>query len=124
MYGATINKLEVYAEDQNGTRVLIDSIMGQQQTAGSDSFRVRNVPLVPVSFANYRIVFEGFIGSSFTGDISIDEVSIIDLGGCIFPSGLKTKTLGCDSASIQWNSVSGSSILVYGPVDLTHKMLA
>jgi len=73
MFGATTGKLIV--EHYNGTNwVGIDSLIGQQQTASASPWldRVVNLP----SAASVKIRFRGVRGTSFTGDISIDNVSI------------------------------------------------
>jgi hypothetical protein len=73
MYGATTNKLVV--ESYNGTSwVAIDSLVGQQQTASADPWLERVVS-VPTA-ASVKIRFAGYRGTSFTGDISIDNVSV------------------------------------------------
>jgi len=73
MYGATTNKLVV--ESYNGTSwVAIDSLVGQQQTASADPWLER-VITVPTA-ASVKIRFAGYRGTSFTGDISIDNVSV------------------------------------------------
>ncbi len=124
MYGATINKLVVYAQDAAGVRTAIDSIIGQQQTAGSDSFRVATVDLSTLSGSTYSFVFEGHRGTSFTGDISIDDISVDEAGAtgtpCVSPTMLvATSNIGCDSVEVDWMSNTGGSILEYGPVGFT-----
>jgi hypothetical protein len=120
MYGATINKLVVYAQGLTGARVAIDSIIGQQQTAGSDSFLVRTVNLSSLTGTTYSFIFEGHRGTSFTGDISIDDVSVAEAGAvvspCLIPTMLAaTANVGCDSIEVDWMSNTGGSILEYGP---------
>ena len=118
MYGASMGSLEVYAEDQQGSRTFLDSIVGQQMTAGSDPFLAKKVSLTGVAGIS-RLVFVGVRGTSFDSDIAIDEVSVYDLGGCPLPSGLTSTSAGCDTISLSWNSPSGSSFLVYGPQGFT-----
>ena len=77
MYGSNINKLVVIAEEtSSGLQTRLDSLMGQQQTAGSDSFLLRTTSLQSLSGNTYRFIFQAFKGSSFRGDISIDEVRV------------------------------------------------
>ncbi|PTM04934.1 MAG: hypothetical protein DA405_05635 [Bacteroidetes bacterium] len=120
MYGATINKLVVYAQDASGIRTAIDSIIGQQQTAGSDSFRVATVDLSTLSSTTYSFVFEGHRGTSFTGDISLDDISVAEAGATTSPCNaptmlVATANVGCDSVEVNWMSNTGGSILEYGP---------
>lgn len=73
MFGATTGKLIV--ERFNGTAwVGIDSLIGQQQTTSASPWldRVVNLP----SAASVKIRFRGVRGTSFTGDISIDNITI------------------------------------------------
>ena len=73
MYGATTGKLIV--ERFNGTNwVGMDSLIGQQQTGASDPWLDRAVSLP--SAASVKIRFRGVRGTSFTGDISIDNVVV------------------------------------------------
>ena len=79
MYGATTNKLLV--ESYNGTSwVAIDSIVGQQQTASGDAWLQRVVSLPMAALVKIR--FAGYRGTSFTGDISIDNVTILEPVTC------------------------------------------
>ena len=114
MYGANMGTLEVYAEDQNGSRTFLDSIVGQQMTAGSDSFAAKVISLAGVpSIA--RLVFVGIRGGSFDSDMAIDEVSVYDLGGCPPPTNLASSSAGCDTITVTWTSSTGGSYLAYGP---------
>jgi PKD repeat protein len=115
MFGATINKLVVYAENLSGTRTPIDSLIGAQQLAQADPFALRSVLLSSLSAGVYKFVFQGHRGASSTGDISIDDVSVQQGPSCPNPSGLvATINVSCDSIELNWTSNSGSSILVYG----------
>ncbi len=120
MFGATINKLVIAAEDPNGNRTLLDSLVGAQQTAQADSFFIHNISLSNLSGTVYRFVFLGYRGSSFTGDISIDDVRVDNAGStgtpCLAPTMLvATANIGCDSVEVDWMSNSGGSIIEYGP---------
>jgi len=116
MFGATINKLLVFAEDASGTRTLLDSISGQQQAAGSDSFRVRNVSLLGLTGNSFNFVFEGHRGTSFTGDIAIDDVSVEEGVSCPAPNALSQTAATLNSATVTWSAGGGTSwIIEYGP---------
>ena len=78
MFGATMGTLNTYI-DSMGTWVLVDSIVGQQQTAQSDPWLQRSVSLN--SFVNLgptALRFEAISGGSYTGDISLDEIRIYE----------------------------------------------
>tara|TARA_R110001592_G_scaffold43005_1_gene139546 strand:- start:76986 stop:83351 length:6366 start_codon:yes stop_codon:yes gene_type:complete len=120
MFGATINYLLVFAEDANGVRTQIDSIGGQQQTAGSDPFLIRSVPLNSLTGTSYNFVFQGHRGTSFTGDISIDDVSIQEGVTCPRPTGLAQTASTMTSATIAWNAGTGNNFEVeYGAPGFT-----
>lgn len=120
MYGASINKLEVYVEERTtGARTFLDSITGQQQVAGSDSFALKTVSMANVTYDTARIVFVGYRGTSYTGDISIDEVAVYDANACTAPAALVVSSKGCDSLQLSWSSNSGTSLIQYGPTGFT-----
>lgn len=115
MYGVAMGTLEVYAEDQQGARTFLDSLVGQKMTAGSDPFLSRKVALGIVPASIFRLVFVGIRGTTFESDMAIDEVSVYDLGGCPVPNSLASSSVGCDTITVTWNSSTGGSILAYGP---------
>jgi chitodextrinase len=118
MFGATINKLIVYAEDANGNRTNLDSIGGQQQVAGSDSFRVRTVSLAGLTPGVYNFIFEGHRGTSFTGDIAIDDVSVQAGASCPAPNNLRQTAATLSSIDVAWNAPASATSweIEYGPV--------
>lgn len=109
MFGATINKLVIYAEDASGTRTAIDSLIGAQQTAQADPFLRRNVSLSGLTAGVYKFVFEGHRGTSFTGDIAIDDVSVQVGASCPQPLSLSADGLSTNSALARWTT-SGSPV--------------
>ncbi|WP_411026962.1 hypothetical protein, partial [Salmonella sp. s55044] len=75
MYGSAINTLNVYAKTTtlgNATWTKYGS-QGNQWILGQVSIHV---------FTPTQIVFEGVRGSSFTGDIALDDISIV-AGDCL-----------------------------------------
>ena len=118
MYGVNMGSLEVYAEDQGGSRTFLDSIIGQQMTSGADPFVAKVISLAGAP-SIFRLVFIGIRGGSFDSDCAIDEVSVYDLGGCPPPSNLASSSVGCDSITVTWTSATGGSYLAYGPAGFT-----
>jgi hypothetical protein len=121
MFGATINKLVVYAEDANGTRTAIDSLVGQQQTLQSDPFLQRNVSIANLTAGIYKFVFEGHRGTSFTGDISIDDFRVQQGSTCPRPTFLNQTAKGLTDMTIAWtaNGTGSSWEIEYGPAGFT-----
>lgn len=114
MFGTDMGNLYVQINDGSGWNTL-DTLAGQQQTAGSDSFLLRVVPLTGYTGV-VSIKFLGQRGNGFTSDMSIDEVSVVTNGNpnCPSPTALMDSTY-CTSADISWVSGSGSSYVEYGP---------
>ena len=75
MFGAAMGTLEVYA-DTNGTRNLLTSFIGQQQANQSDGFIRFSTFLNGYQGKSVQLVFVGIRGTSFTSDMSIDDVTI------------------------------------------------
>jgi hypothetical protein len=114
MYGATTNKLRI--ESYNGTAwVAIDSIIGQQQTSSSAAWLERIVP-IPTA-ASVKIRFAGYRGTSFTGDISIDNVTVQQTPpSCPVNDTLAVvgaTTCGNSSVTLSASGASGNSTIVW-----------
>jgi hypothetical protein len=76
MYGATIGDLYIQALDVNSNWVDIDTISGQQQTASSDPWIQKAVALGQFTTGITKVRFHAVKGSSYTGDISIDDIYV------------------------------------------------
>lgn len=79
MYGTSTGNLYIEI-DTNGSWITLDSLVGQQQLASNALWRYKIIDL-----SNYKtdanIRFRGVTGSSFSGDIALDDIQIRD-----FPS--------------------------------------
>lgn len=76
-YGATIGALNIYTRINNQLSAQpLWSIRGNQ----GDQWRVASITVKTIS--DFQIVFEGIAGSSFTGDIAIDDIFVDDSGPC------------------------------------------
>lgn len=118
MYGQDINKLEVYLESfANGSRFLVDSVVGQKQLVGSMPFWEKRVDLSSIPLTSYKLVFRAYKGASYKGDIAIDDVWLDEAGAnaCIQPQSLAANAVGCDTMALSWLSTSGQSVVEYGP---------
>ena len=104
MYGATMGNL--YAEYDAGSGwVTFDSIVGQQQTGATDPWITRNTVLTnPMSVFTIRLRAEK--GTSFTGDMAIDNVSVDALQSCGAPSGVSASNITNTSFDVAWTSYS------------------
>eukprot|EP00794_Sanderia_malayensis_P017044 gene17044-18759_t len=77
MYGSTIGSLTLYSQ-VNGGRNQLWSKSGNQ----GNLWRVAQQTIRSTS--NYQLVFEGVAGSSYTGDIAVDDFRVMD-GVCPSP---------------------------------------
>ncbi len=77
MYGATMGDLHVLVDTNNVLDTII-SISGQQQTAGSSAWADTSALLVGYQGTSMKLVFRGVRGSSFTSDMSIDNIRLYD----------------------------------------------
>ncbi len=77
MYGATMGELYVVVDTNNVSDTVV-TIIGQQQTAGSDPFLTSTTPLTGYAGKSIVLRFIGVRGSSFTGDMAIDEVALFE----------------------------------------------
>ncbi|MEM6347632.1 MAG: LamG-like jellyroll fold domain-containing protein, partial [Bacteroidota bacterium] len=77
MYGSEMGYL-VTQVLSNGTWITVDSLQGQQQTAGSDAWGIRSVSLGLYAGQVIQIRFIGEKGSGFRSDASIDDVTIFE----------------------------------------------
>lgn len=95
------------------------SIFGQQQTAGNASWDTANVSLAGFS-DTIRLRFVGRRGSSFTGDMALDDIRVFSPGNPNCPNPMSaTASVNCSTATITWISGSGTSYIEYGPSGFT-----
>ncbi|MCR9154857.1 MAG: PKD domain-containing protein [Bacteroidetes bacterium] len=104
MHGATMDKLILYAEDATGTRTAIDSLVGQQQPVQSDPFLQRNVSISSLAPGIYSFVFEGYRGTSFTGDMAIDDFSVKQGASCPRPTFLVQTAKNLNDITVDWTA--------------------
>lgn len=76
MYGASMGDLEVYI-DSLGTLIGLDTISGQQHLAGGDPWTGDTIPMpAGLNGISVQIVFVGRSTTTFTSDMSIDDIKI------------------------------------------------
>jgi hypothetical protein len=77
MFGATMGELYVVVDTNNVSDTVV-TLVGQQQAAQGDPFLTSTTPLTGYAGKSITLRFIGVRGSSFTGDISIDEVALFE----------------------------------------------
>ncbi|MFD2892165.1 T9SS type A sorting domain-containing protein [Flavobacterium chuncheonense] len=104
MYGATIGELHI--DIFNGTNWIndIDTIIGQQQIAETDPWALKIVDL-----SNYngviKIRFRALRGSSYTGDIAIDDIRFDETPTCFPPTNIVVSNITANTATVEWDDI-------------------
>lgn len=107
MYGANMGNL--FVEVYNGTSwVAVDSIIGQQQIAETASWTKRRIVLNGFP-SPLQIRFIGVKGNGFLGDMSIDDVSVIEAPTCPEPMFLNVSNVQTNQASFGWTEVGSAT---------------
>ncbi len=107
MFGATMGTLRLQINDGTSWTTLV-SLVGQQQTAQTDPWRDTAVSLSAYSgVVQFRFV--GIRGTSFTGDMAVDDVRISKPVTCFQPINLSASNLGANSATLNWSANSQST---------------
>ena len=102
MYGSTMSDLNVEIWDgTTWTNVL--SISGAQQTADTDPWLEAALPLQAYIGQTIQIRFRGTRGSSFYGDLSIDDVKVDEAVPCMGVSGGFATNVTTSSADLNWS---------------------
>ena len=75
--------------------------------------------------SDYQVVFEGIRGSSFQGDIAIDDVVLLDNtcpppGDCNFETGMCTWTNVLQGDDFDWLRASGSTTSINTGPSIDH----
>jgi hypothetical protein len=101
MYGATMGTLDVEVWD-GAAWVNVFSVSGQQQTAGGDPWLEFGAPFPALSSNITQIRFIGTSGTSFSSDMAIDDVFVIEAPACPTPTGLSNPNLTATSTDASW----------------------
>ncbi len=117
MYGSTMG--ELYILISNGAQHdTLQVITGQHQTSNAAAWKTAYIDLTPYNSAPRSIQFLGKRGSSYFGDIAIDEVSVDEFPTCIIPSNFNLDSVSSTFADFSWYSQSNGTAfkMEYGPV--------
>ncbi|EDO47787.1 predicted protein [Nematostella vectensis] len=109
MYGSTIGTLNVYSKTSSLGSPIWTKIGNQGKEWLVAQVTVRS------AWSQYQIVFEGVRGSSYTGDIAIDDISLIDgqcpnPGTCDFENGLCTYRNDMTEDNFDWLQGKGNTL--------------
>jgi len=117
MFGASMGTLSVEVSTNAGLNwSVVDTIIGQQNSSNSDSYSLKDVSLANYISPSTLIRFVGERGSSYTGDMAIDDIYV---GDCPPATDVAISSVGRNSTTISWTSSSGDNKLEYGPTGFT-----
>jgi PKD repeat protein len=121
MHGATMGSLYTLVRTKGGPWIAIDTISGQQQLIQSDPWINRSLVLPPSLGDSIQIKFLGSRGTSFTGDMSLDDISVIQAPTCPAPNSLSSSGITSNAATLNWNSnATGNTWQIsYGPAPIS-----
>ena len=111
MFGAAMGSLKVQVSTNNANWTTIFSKSGQQQTASADPYTIETLSLANYISSTTYIRFRGQLGSSFTGDMAIDDIYV---GDCPGPNNVSVVNLTGNSATVSWTSGAPNHIIEYG----------
>ena len=100
MYGANINKLVISVSD-GVTWTPVDSLVGQQQTSETAPWQTRSVVLSGYT-GTIQVKFTAIRGNGFEGDISLDDIAVIDAPTCVPPTNVNLANVSSSSVDISW----------------------
>ena len=108
MFGSAMGDLLVSVYDGNNW-IIMDSIMGQQQAAETDPWLNRIIPLSSFAGDTIRVRFTAYKGTSFQGDISIDDFRVGEAPNCPQPAFLNAFNIDPTSATLTWTPTGNES---------------
>ncbi|WNJ21628.1 GEVED domain-containing protein [Pontibacter sp. G13] len=123
MYGATMGTLEVHILS-GGQDSLVWTLTGQQQTASSDPWMEASIDVSYWNGQTIQIQFVGTRGTSYTGDMAIDDVMLfqavpVDMGATAIVSPLDPSCYGPnESVTVEVKNL-GSSMMDFSQNNVT-----
>lgn len=105
MFGATINELHIDVNDGTGWQQL-RSFYGQQHTSYTDPWKMALVDLSHINSSCIQIRFRAIRGASWTGDIAVDDIEILDYDSLPHFLFTTSKENTCCGFTVQFHDLS------------------
>ena len=122
MAGTSMGQMQVWV-DTNGVWDSITSYVGAQHAAISSPWLPGSHLITGYGGKTVTVHFIGERGTSFGGDMAIDDVSLSLPPSCIAPNALMASSISSDSASLGWtdnNTIAATSWEIeWGPLGFT-----
>ncbi|WP_338349943.1 fibronectin type III domain-containing protein [Nonlabens tegetincola] len=103
MWGPDFDNLAIDINDGSAWILDVFTLTGQQQTNQADPWQIAQVDLSAYANMTIQIRFRGTRGTSFGGDISIDDVTVDELPTCPNVSDLNADSITSTEANLFWN---------------------
>ncbi len=105
MFGATISELHVDVNDGSGWQQL-RSFYGQQHTSYTDPWKRALVDLSQVNSSCVQVRFRAIRGDSWTGDMAVDDIEILDYDSLPHFLFTASKENTCCGFTVQFHDLS------------------
>jgi len=103
MAGAAMGSLEVEVTNDHGASWNnIVSLVGPQQAAQSNPYFESLTNLAAYGGDTIQCRFIGIRGTSFTSDIAVDEICVLECPSCLTPTFVNSTNIGNTTADISW----------------------
>ena len=121
MFGATMGQLEVFTSTDGIFWTSQWAIAGQQQASLAAAWTPVEVDLTPYVGGLIYVKFVGSRGTSFTGDMAIDNFQVEGCVTCPGPSNLALVSSTTTSGNFSWteNGTATAWMIEYGPTGFT-----
>ncbi|MDT8346564.1 MAG: fibronectin type III domain-containing protein, partial [Flavobacteriaceae bacterium] len=113
MFGPTMGALRVDVRNVTaGTPYDNDVwvLVGEQQTAEADPYRQAFINLMPYAGNVVELRFRGERGTSFTGDLAIDDVSVDEAPPCFPVANVQVTNIGFNTADVSWTEIGTATL--------------
>ncbi|MDA9312321.1 fibronectin type III domain-containing protein, partial [Vicingaceae bacterium] len=116
MAGASMGEMQVWVESNNVWDSLT-TFSGAQQPATGSAWLLSSHVLTSYAGQDITLKFIGERGASFTGDMAIDDISVIETPNCLPPSALSSANPTLTSIDLDWveNNSATTWVIEYGP---------
>ena len=113
MYGASIGELSVWITDASGSMTQVFIKTGDQGNQWNEELVSLAGYSGVVHFTVLGVVSDDGAGTSYWGDIAIDNFEVREAPSCYDPTGVSTVSVGSDSATITWSADPSVTTLNY-----------
>ncbi|PPK94960.1 putative secreted protein (Por secretion system target) [Nonlabens xylanidelens] len=108
MYGADMGTLDVVVRS-GGVDTTVFTLSGEQQTDEDDPFTTVIIPIAAFSSQNIQVIFRSTRGTSFTSDMAIDNLLVLESPPCVDPYDLNVLSSTSNSADLAWSELGSTT---------------